>query len=143
MWIKLSQILGINSHYKVKQEIVSSLCYLVSIQTEHCMCACVLLYHVIILNTRTLRVTIIKGKFDLKLNSKGSRGPYRDACFKNHKFWNIIDVENQYVLMLCLTLNKATICVKYQSLLPFSKLKSNLNAIFKAKAEVNDHFLVE
>ena len=63
-------------NYKAKQKIVSSLCYLVSIQTEHCMCACVLLYHVIILNTRTLRVTIIKGKFDLKLNSKGSRGPY-------------------------------------------------------------------
>ena len=63
-------------HYKVKQEIFSSLCDLVSIQTEHCMWACVLLYHVIILNTPTLRVTIIKLKFDLKLNSKGSRGHY-------------------------------------------------------------------
>ena len=62
--------------YKAKQEIVSSLCYLVSIQTEHCMCACVILYQVIILNTRKLRVTIIKEKFDLKLNSKGSRRPY-------------------------------------------------------------------
>ena len=37
----------------------------------------------IILNTHTLRVTIIKGKFDLKLNSKGSRGPYSAGCARD------------------------------------------------------------
>ena len=63
-------------HYIPEQKIVSSLCYLVLIQTGHCMCACVKLYHVITLNTRTLRVTIIKRKFDSKLKNKGSRWPY-------------------------------------------------------------------
>ena len=60
------------THNKAKQKIDRSLCYLVSNHTSHY----IWLYHVITLNTRTLRVTIIKGKFDLKLNSKGNRGPY-------------------------------------------------------------------
>ena len=69
-------------HNKAKQKIDRSLCYLVSNHTRHCMSACVYLYHVITLNTRTLRVTIRKGKFDLKLNSKGSRGPYSGAMIE-------------------------------------------------------------
>ena len=47
-------------HYKAKQKIDRSLCYLVSNHTRHCMSACVWLYHVITLNTSTLRVTIVK-----------------------------------------------------------------------------------
>ena len=63
-------------HYGAKQKIDRSKCYLVLNQTRHCMSACVWLYHVITLNTRTLRVTIVKRKFESKLNSKGTRGPY-------------------------------------------------------------------
>ena len=63
-------------HNKAKQKIDRSLCYLVSNHTRHCMSACVWLYQVITLNTRTLRVTIAKRNSESKLNSKGTRVPY-------------------------------------------------------------------
>ena len=36
----------------------------------------------ITLNTRTLRVTIVKRKSESKLNSKGTRGPYCESLLK-------------------------------------------------------------
>ena len=63
-------------HYKAKDKIVSSLSYLVLIQTGYRICACVKLYHVITLNTCTLIVIMTKRKFDSKLKKKESIKQY-------------------------------------------------------------------
>ena len=88
------------------------------------MCACVISYHAITLNTLTLRVTIIKGKFDLKLNSKGSRGPYSGYRANNFSMENgsairgskDLNATFKDILIIGLLLNDSMLCKPKETL---------------------------